>query len=410
MKAVFKPSRLSGTIRAPQSKSIAIRLLFSSLLGKISLKGLEHSDDVEAAIRAIRALGVNRSKDSFERSELPDELGSVDLGGSGTVLRILLPILACSGVSASLTGDHTLQKRPLGVLQEVLASSGVEMTGDHLPLRISGRLNTREVTISGSQSSQYISGFIFGLLLVGGGKISLLPPVRSSSYIQMTCDVLNSLGAQIRYSGNEIRIAPVDRVLEYSGPVPGDFLLSSFYAAGAILTGGELKITDLSHPEWSMGDSRIAGIMNRCSGKGRVSGSCWEVQSAESILSFRENVEDSPDMAVSLAALAAGSTSESEISGVELLGIKESDRLISIADTLVNYGCTVGTDGVMTIRGTDRPEKGATGIWNDHRIAMLGSVLSMRAGGTVNGAESVSKSNPRFFDDLRKLGGDFQLI
>ncbi len=410
MKAVFKPSRLSGTVKAPQSKSIAIRLLFSSLLGNISLNGLEHSDDVEAAIRVMRAFKVHNNGDSFEKGEFPNDLGNVDLGGSGTVLRMLLPILACTGISATLTGDASLQKRPLSVLHDLFASSGVEMTGGHLPLKISGRMNAKEVTISGSESSQYISGFIFGLLLVGGGRISLLPPVRSSSYIQMTCDVLNSIGAHILYSGNEIHVYSLDGPLRYSGPVPGDFLLASFYAAGAVLTGGELKITDLTHPEWSRGDSRIAHIINERSGTGAVSGSVWTCGSGKNLTPFYENVGDSPDMAVSLAALAAGSNGKSEITGIELLGIKESDRLESISHTLVNYGCTVAKNGGLNIWGPERPVEGTTEKWNDHRIAMLGSILSLRAGGTVSDAESVSKSNPRFFDDLRRLGGDFRLI
>lgn len=409
MKAVFRPSRLSGTIQAPQSKSIAIRLLFSSLLGRITLKGLEDSDDVSVAALVMRALGVQRHGGSFEGGELPADIGNVDLGGSGTALRMLLPILACTGINATLTGDQTLQKRPLGVVHDLLVSGGVEMTAEHLPLRIRGRLDSEEVEISGAQSSQYISGFIFGLLLQGGGKIILLPPVRSSSYIHMTCEVLNSLGADIRYSGNVIHVGGLDGSLKYSGTVPGDFLLASFYAAGAVLTGGEVRINNLTHPQWSGSDSRIAGIVNGCSGRGSVSGGVWTAGGSGTINAFRENVEDSPDMAVSLSALAAGSTGESEISGTELLRIKESDREKSIADTLESYGCIVGRDGAMTIRGPERPEAGTTEVWNDHRIAMLGSVLSLRAGGTVNGAESVSKSNPRFFADLRKLGGDFQL-
>ncbi len=409
MIANFNPSRLSGKVKAPQSKSIAIRLLFSSLLGKINLEGLEFSDDVMAAVRAIEALGVKHNKNIFEPGDVPTDIGKVDLGGSGTVLRMLIPVLACVGISASLSGDDTLQKRPLGVLYDLLLAEGLEMTGDHLPLKISGRLKTQEITISGGESSQYISGFIFGLLLTGGGMITLEPPVRSSSYIQMTCDLLNSIGAAIKYSGNRIKIEPMNGELAYSGPVPGDFLLSSLYAAGAVLTGGKVEISNLIHPEWSMGDSRIAEILKRCSGGGSLSDGIWTAYSDGGITPFRESVEDSPDMAVSLAAIAAGSPGESEISGIELLGIKESNRVLSIRDTLERHGCKVGTGRVMTIKGTDKPGTGKTQSWNDHRIVMLGSILSLRAGGRVEGAESVSKSNPRFFDDLRKLGGDFTL-
>lgn len=409
MEARFKPSRLEGTIQAPQSKSIAIRLLFSSLLGHIDLKGLEQSDDVGAAIRTVEALGVKHIGDGFEAAELPKDLGTLDISGSGTTLRMLIPILACTGISARLTGEETLRGRPLGVIHEYLTSNGVQITDDHLPLSVSGKLETDKIVISGSQSSQYISGFIFGLLLAGGGKIVILPPVRSTSYINMTCEVLNSLGASISYSGNEIHVKPLSRKLSYSGTVPGDFLLSSFYAIGAVLTDGKVKIGNLVHPEWSRGDSRIVDIVNRCAGKGSVSDGTWIARAGNRISTFREEVEDTPDMAVSLAALAAGSTGESGISGIELLGIKESDRIKSITDTLKEYGCKVRSNSMIAIRGTENPSAGTTEVWNDHRIAMLGSILSLRAGGTVKGAESVSKSNPRFFDDLRKLGGELEL-
>lgn len=410
MDALFRPSKLEGVVKAPQSKSIAIRLLFSSLIGNISLDDLEYSEDVKAGIRVIQSLGVRNNNGKLVRETISGDMGTVDIGGSGTVLRMLLPILSIMGISAKLTGDQTLQRRPLGVLHEYLTSNGVEITGDRLPLRIHGRLDTDTIEISGSESSQYISGFIFGLLLRGGGKIVLIPPVRSSSYISMTCHMLNSLGASINYSGNEITVNPLEGALEYSGHVPGDFLLSSFYAIGAVLTGGKVSIQNLKRPEWSLGDSRIAGIVNRCGGSGSVCKGIWSVESGDQVLPFHESVEDSPDMAVSLAALAFGSTEQSQISGVELLRIKESDRITSISETLRNYGSQVEVNDILSIRGPDTHREGVTGQWRDHRIAMLGSVLSLVAGGKVSGAESVSKSNPGFFDDLRKLGGDFQLI
>ena len=383
--------------------------MFASLLGEIKIEGLEHSQDVKSALRALQSLGVAYESGRFLKGAHQDISGKIDVGGSGTVLRFLLPVLSSLGLEATITGDETLQKRPLGVLHDYLNSNGVDLSDDHLPLKISGKLNTDHVEISGSESSQYISGFIFGKLLGGGGKISLIPPVRSSSYITMTCRILNSIGARIRFSGNRIEVEPQNSPLKYSGSIPGDFLLSSFYAIGAVLTGGEINIENHTMPDWSAGDARIVDIIGKYSAFSSLSDGTWKVKAERQVQPFHEDVQDSPDMAVNLAALAYGTPEESTISGIELLRIKESNRINSISSTLMHYGSTVEVDDVMRINGPSQARPGTTEKWNDHRIAMLGSILSLKAGGVVMDAESVSKSNPRFFDDIRQLGGDLRL-
>lgn len=409
MRAIIHPSRISGTVRAPQSKSIAIRLLLSSLLGRVKLEDLELSEDVNAAIRTLEKLGVRRDENEWAAGKFPVDIGKLDAGGSGTVLRMIIPILACLGISAEIDGDETLRKRPLKMLRNWLISNGVEVSDDHLPIRIKGRINTAEIRISGAESSQYISGFIFGLLLTGGGRISLIPPVRSQSYIWMTCDILNSIGCRIEFADDTITVHKLEKPLSYEGKVGGDFLLSSFYALAAVLTGGEVSIENMAAREWSSEDYRITSIIAATGQRSSVSNSTWKVASAGVISSFSENVVDSPDMAVSLAALAAGSTGISTISGIELLSIKESDRVSSISETLTSFGCDVETNDGLKIRGPIRLQHGETSAWNDHRITMLGTVLSLVSGGTIEGVEAINKSNPRFFEDLIELGGDIAL-
>ncbi len=403
--AKITPSRISGVVDAPQSKSLAIRLLFSSLLGKIELHNLHMSDDVTAAISAVEALGVNRTGDiwQFNREGISGK-NSIYLGGSGTTLRMLLPILAYKGVDITVDGDDTLRKRPLNTIIEWLRKNGVTVSGDRLPIRISGKAMSDYVEISGSESSQYISGFIFALLMNGGGKISILPPVRSANYIRMTCDILNRIGANVRYSGSMINIDP-GVALKYSGPVPGDFLLSSFYAAATLLTGGKIRIKGLELPEDSAGDSRIVDIFRKCGAGSEVLNQEWLVSSKGDLHPFDEDVSDSPDMAVSLAALASVINGTSTVRGVELLKIKESNRILTIIDTLRSFGIRADFDGNIVVSGNGSGKNGIIDSSMDHRIAMLGTVLALRFGGTVRGAECVSKSNPHFYEDISNLGG-----
>ncbi len=402
MEAHISPSLISGRIKAPQSKSIAIRLLFASLLGDISLVNLEGSEDVQAAINAIssvkNAMGIEGSPS-----------GALNVRGSGTTLRMLLPILGFLGMECTLSGDQTLEKRPLGVIKSWLEDNGAALSSDHLPLRISGKITTDNVEISGSESSQYISGLIYGLLLAGGGKINLIPPVRSRSYIEMTCSVLNSLGCSVNFKGLEIKVQPPGSRLRFRGVVPGDFLLSSFYAIGAIITGGELDITGLNYPGWSSGDSRIVGIIHSSGKDSYMYDESWHIGGKEGVNPFEENVEDSPDMAVSLAALAAVAIGESRITGTQLLGIKESNRNVSITRTLESFGIEASAGDEISIRNTGIYHEGIVKDWKDHRIAMLGTILALRSGGIIHGAESVAKSNPHFYDDIIRLGGKLTL-
>ncbi len=402
-------SRISGVVDAPQSKSLAIRLLFSALLGKIELHNLHMSDDVMAAISAVEALGVDSTGDLWKSGRTGTSgKNNIYLGGSGTTLRMLLPVLAYKGMDVVVDGDETLRKRPLNTIIEWLRENGVTVIGDRLPIRISGKAVSDYVEISGSESSQYISGFIFALLMSGGGKINILPPVRSASYIRMTCDILNRIGASVRFSGTTINVDP-GVALNYSGPVPGDFLLSSFYAAAAVLTGGKIRIKGLELPEDSAGDSRIVDIFRKCGAGSEVLNREWQVSSNDDLHPFNEDVSDSPDMAVSLAALASVINGTSTIRGVELLKIKESDRISTIMDTLRSFGIRADFDGNIVVSGNGPGKYGIIDSSMDHRIAMLGTVLATRFGGTVRGAECVSKSNPRFYEDISRIGGVIEL-
>lgn len=140
-----------------------------------------------------------------------------------------------------------------------------------------------------------------------------------------------------------------------------------------------------------------------------MEGDTWHVSAEGALKPFDEDVEDSPDMAVTLAALAAAAEGQSRIRGIQLLATKESDRIMSIRKTIESFGLKVSTNGKMNIVNQGNLHAGVVKDWKDHRIAMLGTSLALHTGGVVHGAESVSKSNPRFFDDIAILGGKLEL-
>ena len=409
MMAVIKKSRISGSVTAPASKSHAIRLVMYSLIGCANIQGLPDSSDVTVAVDLVGRLGIIRNGDVFSRHGR-DLKHRADLyfGGSGTTLRMALPMLAYLGGEFTIDGDETLRARPVREEIRALSEAGVSFSSDSIPLRMSGRANTDHITIKGSESSQSISGLIYALLMNGGGSIQIVPPIVSRHYIDLTCSILASLGADISFSGNVVRINGGD-MKEYSGRVPGDYLLSSFYAAAAYATGGHVSISGLPEQERWWGDHSIVGILQENGVESSFQDGTWHVVSSGSGKGMIIDISQSPDMAVSIAAFAPFLTGATTISGTEGLKSKESNRIRTIAETLSAFGVNARTDDSITIDGQPSVKNPALDAAGDHRIAMLSSVLSLYAGGKIMGAECVSKSNPQFYRDLASIGGDITL-
>ncbi len=405
-----KPSRISGSIEAPQSKSLGIRLIFYSLLRTVKLERVMESEDLRAALRAVELFGVKRSDWSFSP---PGELrligNYVNVGGSGTTLRMLIPIAAAVGGEVTLDGDETLRRRPINAVVESLSNYGVEFNSNRLPLKMKGKLNSQDVEISGAESSQYITGLIYALLLKGGGKIRIRPPISSLSYIKMTCWLLNSLGASVDLQDNMVSVN-VGELREYVGKVPGDYLLSSFYAAASILTGGRLSIRGLYEGPDFFGDHSVVQVFSSMGAESEYEKGEWKVERKGKLRGISLDIEDSPDMAVSVAALAAATDGITELRSIGRLRTKESDRVSTITHVLEACGAQVRIDGnSMFIRGNDSPKRIEIQCPSDHRIAMLASVIGFLSGATVRGAECVNKSNPLYWKDLIKLGGAVEI-
>lgn len=401
------PSRISGRVRAPRSKSHAIRLIFSSLLGSVEILDLPGSSDVEAALKAVKALGVLVSGNRLSR---PERLGivsdRVNLMGSATALRIFIPVAASVGGRILVDGDESLRRRPLDAIIRSLGEKGVVFSSTRLPLVMEGRVRDPEFTIDGWESSQYISGLIYAAHILGGGRVRIRPPVVSRSFINLTIETLEALGSEIRFRGLEIEVEPPkDLRGPFRARVEGDYALSSFYAASALLTGGRVLIEDLPPPRRYFGDHSILEIYREMGAVSLYRDGAWYAQASDSYKPVGVSVEDAPDLAPSIAPVASVTGGVTVIRGTERLRIKESDRAESIVSTLRSFGVEAWAGkGFLAIRGSE-PSRGSVRCPNDHRIAMLAAALATRCGGDVENPGCVDKSNPGFWDDLRSLGG-----
>lgn len=392
MKAKIDKSVVSGKIKAPQSKSLGIRLIFLSLLTKVLLRNYVISDDIKAAFNAVDAIKSNRSY--------------VYVGGSATTLRILIPIVAALKRKITIDGDESLRRRPLTAIIKALKNTKFSSTS--LPLTVEGGGLEEETEIEGWESSQYISGLIYAYHFVGGGRIKVIPPISSKSYILMTIDLFNRFGSNVRFEDNIIYVNP-KKLNEYEGEIPGDYALASFYAIASVISQGKIEIQNLYELPNYYGDHEIVNILSKMGVKSYVLHTTWFVESSNELSSIEIDVNDIPDLAVSIATIASIAKGETKLLNVERLKIKESDRVKTIVDTLKAFGVSAEYQNNSIIIQGSTIKKGKIICPNDHRIAMMAADLSLKNGGEVENAECVNKSNPRFWEDLILLGAKISL-
>jgi 3-phosphoshikimate 1-carboxyvinyltransferase len=411
MKAIIKRSTISGSIAAPQSKSYAIRLIFLSLLTDISIENLIISEDVLDALNAISVFNVNFNDNRFYRPPILKLYRDyIYFKGSATVLRMFIPIVAVIGGKITIDGSESLRRRPLNAIINALGEKGVKFSGNRLPITIEGRVKDPYIDIYGGESSQYISGLIIALMLAGGGAINIRGKVSSKSYIYLTSEIINSLGGSIYIYNNRIVVEPSRDIKSYRGTIPGDYLLASFYAASALLTNGELSIHGLPKPFSFFGDHSIVDIYRSMGATSLYRDNIWYVKSSDGYKPIDLDIDDTPDLAPSIAPLATIANGKTIIRGVERLAIKESNRRDTIALTLRSFGIEAfNKEDYIEIIGGELRE-GSIICPDDHRIAMMATSIALRSGGSIDKAECVYKSNPSFWKDLELLGGGIYLV
>lgn len=410
MKALVKPSRVWGRIQAPQSKSLAIRYVLSSLMTNVELFDLVESEDVIDAMNAVAVFGVKREGARFLKPvELSLRSSSVFIRASATVLRMLIPIAAVVGGRLRIDVGETLRRRPIETLISVLSSRGIRFSSTAPPLVMEGRLRDSVIEIEGGESSQYVSGFMYAFALSGGGTILLKPPTPSKNYVYLTAQVLSEAGVNVKIYENRIDIDTPKDLKSISTKVPGDFLLASFYVAASLLTGGEIEVYGLPRSGQPYDPHIIVNAYRDMGAYTMYEDGVWRAKAAEEYKAISIDVDQDPDLAPSVAALASVAQGDTVIENARRLRIKESDRVETLVTVLRKFGVVSWFDGnnIHIVGGNLKSTNIACP--DDHRVAMLAAVLATRVGGEVDKAECVNKSNPSFWADLLKINARVSL-
>ncbi len=407
MNVTIEPGLLHGSITPPPSKSQAHRLMIAAALaeGESRLENVALSQDIQATLRCMRALGAQASVDGrritgvgghrYPCTPCCDTPG-LFCGESGSTLRFLIPVALAVRQGGSFHSQGRLMQRPLKPYEDLFDEKGIWYHRHQNQLEVFGKLEPGVYKLPGDVSSQFITGLLYALpLLEGDSDILLTTPLESEGYVNMTLNALEAFGVIAQRTETGWHVPGNQTYRPYSGRVEGDYSQAGFFYAAKGL-GSSLEICGMN-PDSAQGDKIIVPYYEQLR-------SCGEV-----VL----DVSQCPDLVPPLAAQAAlrQPGSVTRIVGAARLRIKESDRLATVTEVLNALGGQVEEHpDALTITAVDHLKGGMVDSHNDHRIAMMAAVAATRSWGsvTVLGADCVKKSYPNFWEDYESLGGQIK--
>lgn len=396
MKVKILPSKTSGEVSAPPSKSFAHRYLIGSVLsrGKCVIKNIADSDDISATLSCIEQLGGSVTKDGNIVTVIPTnekqiENAVFDCKESGSTLRFFIPVVLATGAkNCTFLGSERLLARGIKEYEKLFENSDVKIKSDEKSIEVNGTLSAGNYEISGEVSSQYTTGMLFALsVLDGKSTLKITGNAESRAYVDMTIKVLKDFGADITETEkNFFEINGKGRLSPGEFTVEGDWSNAAFLIALSRLVG-TISVSGLNENS-VQGDRFCTAAFDALDG-----------ENAEI------DLKDCPDLAPILFSYAAYKNGGKFIN-TRRLRVKESDRANVMAEELKKFGANVKVyENSVEIEKTQlKPPIVPLCGHSDHRIVMALSVLAAVFGAEIDGAEAVNKSYPDFFRVIKKAG------
>ena len=411
---------IGGTIIAPPSKSMAHRAVLCAALaeGRSHITNLEFSKDISATLGAAGQLcaTVQTGADDAMVEGLGQFLpltAPVDCCESGSTLRFLIPIASLTGQQVTFTGRGRLMERPQSVYETLYKEQNLRFEQSSAGLTVEGSLIPGEYKLAGNVSSQFISGLLFALPLLGeDSTLHLIPPVESRSYINMTRSVQAAFGVQSRWQDENTLVLPGRQhyhPCDYT--VEGDYSQAAFPAVLGAVCGG-VTIRGFA-PDTLQGDAVILDILRRCGAHITREGDAVTFVKAP-LHGVDIDLADCPDLGPVLMVLGLLCEGTTVIRNAERLRLKESDRIAAMEAELRACGGVLESEGgTITVHGCAHRLHAPTAPLhghNDHRVVMSLTVLAAATGLplTVDDAEAIQKSWPNFFAAVKPLGVEVQ--
>lgn len=404
--------RVKGTLTPPCSKSYAQRALAAALLTEepVVLRNLEFCDDTRSAMRCIETLGATIEQADPTTLSIKGGLhprgNRLDVGESGLSTRLFTPVAALCPTPVTIVGRGTLLSRPMTMMLDPLRQLGVTVrdNGGFLPIEVCGPMRGGEVEVDGSVSSQFITGLLLALPRAGHDTTLHVHDAVSTPYLDMTLDTAQRFGIEIcQRDYEEFYIPGNQRYGTTYFSIEGDWSAAAMLlVAGA--TAGEITVRNVSMLS-KQADTAICTALVRA-GAAVINETDSVTAVHRPLHAFEFDATNCPDLFPALAALAAAAEGVSVIRGTSRLEYKECNRAEAICEEYGKLGIEVdlSEEDVMKIRG-GAIHGARTRSHGDHRMAMSLAVAALRSDGavTIEGAESVAKSYPRFFEDLEHV-------
>ena len=420
---IKKLTHARGELTVPGDKSISHRAVMLGALadGTTRIRGFLRGADCLSTIDCFRRMGIDTEDNGDEiivhgrgLKGLQKPSQTLYTGNSGTTTRLLCGILAGQDFDCEITGDASICKRPMKRVREPLSRMGARIDGDFCPLHIHGtRLHGTEYHMTVA-SAQVKTALILAALYAEGETV-IYEKERSRDHTEL---MLRAMGADISVDGLKITVRPTASLKAQDVEVPGDISSAAFFMVlGAIMPSSCIRINNVGVNPTRTG---IIDVMRDMGADIELANE--RISSGESVADITVRTSKLKGTVIGgdiiprlidelpvIAAAAVFAEGETVIRDAQELKVKESNRISAVVSEFKKFGIDIEeTSDGMIIRG-NRPIHGADFVTRgDHRMAMSLAVLAQMADGdsTLDDADCVSVSYPKFFDDLYRLGGD----
>jgi len=407
---------LSGVVRPPGSKSITNRALICAAAadGESRLLRALRSEDTQMMIEGLNQLGVSASWQGDDlvvrggTDSVPRQSIDVFVGNSGTTIRFLSALAAAIGGSYKFDGIQRMRLRPIEDLADAFRQLGVRAsctaTGCPPLELVSSGFTSNQCSVRGNLSSQYLSGLLMASVAAGEAvQITVDGELVSKPYVDITLDVMKAFGATPLNKGyHSFEISKDSKYLATEYAIEPDASAASYFFAVAAVTGGRVTVSGLS-ADAMQGDVAFCNCL--------ADMGCTVIYDKDAITviggslnGIDVDMNAISDTVPTLAVVALFANGPTNISNVEHVRHKETDRISDLSRELVKLGATVDErqDGLTIHPGELRAASIAT--YNDHRIAMSFAVAGLMISGVViNDPGCCEKTYPEFFSDLENL-------
>ena len=398
---ITSPRKIQVSVSLPASKSICNRALIINTLTQdcLPLKNLSDCDDTQVMQTALSALQP-----------------VIDIKAAGTAMRFLSAFLAVSEGTHIITGTQRMQQRPIGILVNALRSLGADITyigkEGFPPLRITGKnLPNKEVTLSGSVSSQYISALLMiGPTLTNGLTLTLTDEIISRPYIDLTLKLMSDFGAKVKWiNDHQLKVEP-HPYCPTAYTIENDWSAASYwYEICALSDDAIIQLPGL-FPNSPQGDSIVAELFSVLGVESRIEKQVLTLhKTAKKANRLEYNFINQPDLAQTFVVTCALLNIPFHFNGLQSLKIKETDRITALIKEMKKLGYVLTeTNGCSLSWNGERCTPDANPCittYEDHRMAMaFAPACFIYKNLQVNDPDVVNKSYPQYWQHLINAG------